>query len=66
MSWVSGYVRRQVRRHGLAGYIIKVLEFCARVTTSKKDDAMVSDIKKFVENYSSKKESKPKPKPKSK
>jgi|TARA_B100001939_G_scaffold329369_1_gene325540 hypothetical protein len=62
MSWVSGYVRRQVRRHGVTGYIVKVLEFIAKITTSKKDDAMVADIKSFVENYSSKKKSKSKPK----
>jgi len=62
MSWVSGYVRRQIRRHGVAGYIMKVLELMARFTPNKKDDAMVADVQSFVKNYSSKKESKPKPK----
>ena len=62
MSWVSGYVRRQVRRYGVTGYIVRVLEFVARTTTSKKDDAMVADIKSFIENYSPKKKSKSKAK----
>tara|TARA_R100000655_G_scaffold19490_1_gene40651 strand:+ start:3290 stop:3487 length:198 start_codon:yes stop_codon:yes gene_type:complete len=64
MSWVSGYVRRQIRRHGVTGYIIRVLEFISKATISKKDDAMVADIKSFVENHKPKKKAKAKSKDK--
>tara|TARA_Y100001938_G_scaffold53960_1_gene75422 strand:- start:614 stop:817 length:204 start_codon:yes stop_codon:yes gene_type:complete len=66
MSWVSGYVRREIRRRGVTGFITRILEMMARFTPSKKDDAMVADIIEFVDNYAPKKKAKAKAKSKDK
>lgn len=49
MSLLSRYVAKQVKKHGLKTFMIKLLEMIAKATPSKKDDKVVSDIKKIVD-----------------
>tara|TARA_R100000315_G_C5180104_1_gene104414 strand:- start:16 stop:171 length:156 start_codon:yes stop_codon:yes gene_type:complete len=48
MSLLSKYVARQVKKHGLKTFMIKLLEMVAKATPSKKDDKAVQDIKKIL------------------
>ena len=49
MSLLSRYVAKQVKRHGLKTFIVKLLEMVAKATPSKKDDKAVQDIKKILD-----------------
>ena len=51
MSLLSRYVARQVKKHGLKTFMIKLLEMVAKATPSKKDDKAVQDIKKILNKY---------------
>ena len=42
------YVKGQIKKHGVKGFVIKVLELIAKVTPSKEDDKIVAKIKVFV------------------
>ncbi len=45
---IKRYVRGQIKKHGVKGFVIIVLELIAKVTPSKKDDILVEKIKVFV------------------
>jgi len=45
---IKRYIKGQVKKYGVKGFIIKVLELIAKVTPSKEDDKIVSKIKVFV------------------
>tara|TARA_R110002020_G_scaffold203894_1_gene407697 strand:+ start:1573 stop:1722 length:150 start_codon:yes stop_codon:yes gene_type:complete len=45
---IKRYIKGQVKKHGVKGFIIKVLELIAKVTPSKEDDRIVAKIKVFV------------------
>tara|TARA_R110000772_G_scaffold8085_6_gene26916 strand:- start:5097 stop:5246 length:150 start_codon:yes stop_codon:yes gene_type:complete len=45
---IKRYIKGQVKKHGVKGFIIKVLELIAKVTPSKEDDVIVAKIKVFV------------------
>lgn len=42
---IKRYVRSQINRYGVDGFMMKVLEMVAKLTKSKKDDALVADLK---------------------
>ena len=63
---IKAYIRGQVRRHGAKKVIFSVLDFIARMTPSKKDDAMFARVKDAMEAVEKKKKSAPKAKPKGK
>jgi|TARA_R110002110_G_scaffold156731_2_gene352200 hypothetical protein len=48
MSWASKYIERQIKKKGLKGFIIWVLDLVAKATPSKKDDKLIADIKKAM------------------
>ena len=45
---IKRYVKSQIKKHGVKGFVIKVLELIAKVTPSKEDDKIVAKIKVFV------------------
>ena len=45
---IKRYVKGQIKKHGVKGFVIKVLELIAKVTPSKEDDKIVAKIKIFV------------------
>tara|TARA_R100001460_G_scaffold7852_2_gene19763 strand:- start:567 stop:716 length:150 start_codon:yes stop_codon:yes gene_type:complete len=45
---IKRYVKGQIKKHGVKGFVIKVLELIAKVTPSKEDDKIVAKIKVFV------------------
>jgi|TARA_R100001443_G_scaffold111789_1_gene124866 hypothetical protein len=45
---IKRYVKSQIKKHGVKGFVIKVLELIAKVTPSKEDDKIVAKIKIFV------------------
>jgi len=45
---IKRYIRGQIKKHGVKGFVIIVLELIAKVTPSKKDDILVEKIKVFV------------------
>lgn len=51
MSLLSKYVGRQVKKHGLKNFILKVLTYAAKLTPGKKDDRMVAELKKVLNKY---------------
>lgn len=42
---IKRYIRKQILRHGVEGFMLNVLEFISRLTLSKKDDKVVADLK---------------------
>ena len=51
MSLLSRYIKKQVKRHGLKTFILKILSLAAKVTPSRKDDLMVAELKKVVDRF---------------
>ena len=51
MSMLSSYIKRQIKKHGTRGFIIKVLDIIAKATPSKKDDEIVAEIKKVLAGF---------------
>jgi|TARA_R110000823_G_scaffold292314_3_gene411122 hypothetical protein len=51
MSLLSRYIKKQTKKHGTKGFIIKVLDVIVKLTPSKKDDEMVAKIKKTMEDF---------------
>ena len=45
---IKRYIKSQVKKYGVKGFVIKVLELIAKVTPSKEDDKIVAKIKVFV------------------
>ena len=45
---IKRYIKSQVKKLGVKGFVIKVLELIAKVTPSKEDDKLVAKIKVFV------------------
>jgi hypothetical protein len=45
---IKRYIKGQVKKYGVKGFVIKVLELIAKVTPSKEDDKLVAKIKVFV------------------
>tara|TARA_R110001592_G_scaffold171740_1_gene410168 strand:- start:2679 stop:2828 length:150 start_codon:yes stop_codon:yes gene_type:complete len=45
---IKRYIKGQIKKHGVKGFVIKVLELIAKVTPSKDDDKLVAKIKVFV------------------
>ena len=45
---IKRYVKGQIKKHGVKGFVIKVLELIAKVTPSKEDDKIVAKIKVFA------------------
>ena len=51
MSLLSKYIKRQTKKHGTKGFIMKVLDIIAKLTPSKKDDEMVAKIKETMNEF---------------
>lgn len=51
MSWASKYVERQIKKKGLKGFIIWVLDLVAKATPSKEDDKIVAKIKSAMKGF---------------
>tara|TARA_Y100001951_G_scaffold99294_1_gene101125 strand:+ start:310 stop:468 length:159 start_codon:yes stop_codon:yes gene_type:complete len=51
MSVLSSWVRRQVMKRGMKGFIIKVLDLAVKTTPSKKDDELLAKIKKVLAEF---------------
>lgn len=51
MSMLSAYIKKQTKKHGVKGFIIKVLDVIAKATPSKKDDEMVAKIKELLNEF---------------
>ena len=49
MSLLSRYIDKQVKKHGLKSFLIRIMQIVARVTPSKKDDKIVKEIIKVVD-----------------
>tara|TARA_R100000656_G_C3851053_1_gene107529 strand:- start:146 stop:307 length:162 start_codon:yes stop_codon:yes gene_type:complete len=49
MSMLSNWVRKQVKKKGAKAFIIKILDMVVAATPSKKDDEMVAEVKKVLE-----------------
>ena len=48
MSVLSSYVKRQVRKHGAKAFFLKIAKMIAKATPSKKDDKVVAEIEKAL------------------
>ena len=44
----ASYVRRKIKKVGLKGVVIWIMDTYATATPSKKDDAMVAELKKML------------------
>ena len=51
MSVLSSWVKRQIRKHGMKVFIMKVLDLAVKTTPSKKDDKMLEKIKKVMSEF---------------
>jgi len=51
MSMLSVYVARQVKKRGAKVIILKVVGMIVKATKSKKDDEMLENIKRVLEDY---------------
>ncbi len=51
MSMLSSYIKRQIKKLGVKGFIGKVLDIIVKLTPSKKDDEMVVKIKKVMKEF---------------
>ena len=51
MSMLSVYVARQVKKRGAKPIILKVVGMIVKATKSKKDDEMLENIKRVLEDY---------------
>jgi hypothetical protein len=51
MSMLSSYVKRQIKKMGVKGFIMKVLDIIVKLTPSKKDDEMVAKIKIVIKEF---------------
>ena len=45
---IKRYIKGQIKKHGVKGFVIKILELIAKATPSKEDDKLVAKIKVFV------------------
>jgi hypothetical protein len=45
---IKRYIKGQIKKHGVKGFVIIVLELIAKATPSKEDDRLVAKIKVFV------------------
>lgn len=45
---IKRYIKGQIKKHGVKGFVIKILELIAKATPSKEDDRLVAKIKVFV------------------
>lgn len=41
---IKRYIRKQINRYGVEGFMMKVLETIAKLTKSKEDDKVVADL----------------------
>ena len=51
MSWASKLVEREIKKRGVKGVIIWVMDMIAKATPSKKDDEMVAKIKSAIKDF---------------
>ena len=51
MSLLSRYIEKQVKKHGLKAFILKILSMAAKMTPSKKDDLLVKELKKVIDQF---------------
>lgn len=51
MSMLSSWVKRQVAKRGMKGFIIKVLDMAVKATPSKKDDEMLDKVKAVLKEF---------------
>jgi hypothetical protein len=51
MSVLSKWVRRQISKRGMKGFILKVVDLAVRSTPSKKDDEMLAKIKAVLKEF---------------
>jgi len=48
---IKRYIKGQIKKHGVKGFIIKVLDIIVKYTPSKKDDEMVAKIKQVMKDF---------------
>ena len=51
MSILSKYIDRQVKKRGIKGFLLWIISMVVRVTPTKKDDKMVSEIIKVLNKF---------------
>lgn len=51
MSLLSSYIRREIKKRGTKGFILKILEIITKLTPSKADDILVGQIKKVLDKH---------------
>ena len=51
MSMLSSWVKRQLKKKGANGFMLKVLDMIVKATPSKKDDEMVAKIKEVLSEF---------------
>jgi len=51
MSMLSSYIKRKIKKHGVKGFIIMVLDIVVKMTPSKEDDKLVAKIKKAMDSF---------------
>ena len=49
MSILSSYVKRQTKKLGIKGFILKIVTIITKLTPSKEDDKLVAKIKKVLD-----------------
>lgn len=49
MSLLSKYIERQVRKKGLKTFMLGILKIVTKATPSKKDDKVVREIEKILD-----------------
>jgi len=48
---IKRMIRKQIKKHGVKNFILKVLDVIAKATPTKKDDEMVAKIKEVMANF---------------
>ena len=51
MSLLSSYVRREIKKRGVKGLILKILRIITKLTPSKKDDLLLAEVKKVLDKH---------------
>ena len=51
MSLLSSYIKREIKKKGTKGFILKILGMITKLTPSKKDDLLLAEVKKVLDKF---------------
>tara|TARA_Y100001963_G_scaffold160142_1_gene268215 strand:- start:3680 stop:3835 length:156 start_codon:yes stop_codon:yes gene_type:complete len=51
MSLLSSYIKREIKKRGTKGFILRILSIVTKLTPSKADDILVEQIKKVLDKH---------------